>query len=297
MNSNKNKLSNLTDAILKRLKNDEFEKLGKENEVPNTLIILGFLSVLCFMLSISNTDPDDWLAKWKFTFFIFSIIFSMLWLGISIERLSFFKTLWSFGIVKLVISLSISALLLFCTAKSSSLINSVFGIDSSSFPFTRSFLSFFLFLKYLSPFLFLFIIISGFHIFNIIGYLKNNESYESFPASSFCFIVFSAMVAGFFSLCLYKYFSEDKLLAKTYILARSLDFNEENHCLNLKKKKVGVIFIGSSQDKILIDEKEIQVNNLENFFKNESVDFNISNNSKFKLERCVMDTSGSFSDK
>ena len=67
------------------------------------------------------------------------------------------------------------------------------------------------------------------------------------------------MVAGFFSLCLYKYFSEEKLLAKTYVLARSLDFNEENHCQNLKKKRVGVIFIGSSQDKILIDEKEIQV--------------------------------------
>ncbi|UWS31374.1 hypothetical protein [Erwinia pyrifoliae] len=104
MNSNKNKLNTLTDAFLKRLKNDEIEKLGKENEVPNTLIILGCLSVICFMFSISNTDPDDFLTKWKFAFFIFSIIFSMLWLGISIERLSFFKTLWSFGIVKLVIS-------------------------------------------------------------------------------------------------------------------------------------------------------------------------------------------------
>lgn len=297
MNGNRDKLNAVTDAILKRLNKDELEKIGKDYDVPNTLIILVVLSGVCFILSISNTDPDDWLTKWKFTFFIFSIIFSMLWLGISIERLSFFKTLWSFGVVKLVISLSISALLLFCTARSSLLINSVFGIDSSTFPFTRSFLSFFLFLKYLSPFLFLFIIISVFHVFNIIGYFKNNDNYESFPASSFCFIVFSAMVAGFFSLCLYKYFSEEKLLAKTYVLARSLDFNEENHCLNLKNKKVGVVFIGSSQDKILIDENEIQVNNLENFFKNESVNFNSSNGFKFKVERCILDTSGSVLDK
>ncbi|EAU0864506.1 hypothetical protein AKH48_26015, partial [Salmonella enterica] len=166
MKNDTSELSNLPTAFVKKLQNyDELKKRQDESEKSYALIVIGILALICLALGIAKTDSEDWFSQWQFTCILLSIIFSTLWLGVFIERTLIFKVLWNSIITKCITSIAISGLIIFCTAKSSALLNGVFGIDSSSFPYTRSFLTGFLFLKYINPILsFILITLFAIHI-------------------------------------------------------------------------------------------------------------------------------------
>ncbi|MBB7766915.1 hypothetical protein HEL82_014855 [Escherichia coli] len=289
MKNDTSELSNLPTAFVKKLQNyDELKKRQDESEKSYALIVIGILALICLALGIAKTDSDDWFSQWQFTCILLSIIFSTLWLGVFIERTLIFKVLWNSIITKCITSIAISGLIIFCTAKSSALLNSVFGIDSSSFPYTRSFLTGFLFLKYINPIL-LFILATFFliHIIKIISFLFKYEAFDLPPVSSFATVLFSFLIFIFILSWQNSYFSEENLPVKTYALAHLLDFNINHHCINLSADKVNVIFIGSSQDKVLIDDYDMHINSIESFLKGNSSSFFMKNNLNFKIQQCV----------
>ncbi|HHU4480772.1 TPA: hypothetical protein ACUEUS_005150, partial [Escherichia coli] len=59
------------------------------------------------------------------------------------------------------------------------------------------------------------------------------------------------------------------------------------HCINLSADKVNVIFIGSSQDKVLIDDYDMHINSIESFLKGNSSSFFMKDNLNFKIQECV----------
>ncbi|EAM8410295.1 hypothetical protein AB241_20125 [Salmonella enterica] len=289
MKNDTSELSNLPTAFVKKLQNyDELKKRQDESEKSYALIVIGILALICLALGIAKTDSEDWFSQWQFTCILLSIIFSTLWLGVFIERTLIFKVLWNSIITKCITSITISGLIIFCTAKSSALLNGVFGIDSSSFPYTRSFLTGFLFLKYINPILsFILITLFAIHIIKIAYYLIKHENFHFPPISSFATVVFTFLIFIFILSWQNSYFSEKNLPVKTYALAHLLDFSINHHCINLDTEKVSVVFIGSSQDKVLIDDSDIYINSIESFLKGNSSSFFMKDDYNFKIKQCV----------
>ncbi|EAA4993926.1 hypothetical protein FHD21_23185, partial [Salmonella enterica subsp. enterica serovar Muenchen] len=57
--------------------------------------------------------------------------------------------------------------------------------------------------------------------------------------------------------------------------------------INLDTEKVSVVFIGSSQDKVLIDDSDIYINSIESFLKGNSSSFFMKDDYNFKIKQCV----------
>ncbi|WP_193147846.1 hypothetical protein [Citrobacter freundii] len=278
--------TNSDDSVSGILNDQHLQKKSKESEVSTALYILAALSALFFFFAITASSDNESISSWRFPSLLLSIILALIWIGIFIEKQSFFRILWSFSITKIIMSIAISALIIFCTAKSSSIINNVFGIDSSAFPFTRTFLTGFLFFKYIAPLLFVIPVFSLVHILIIIGYYKEKGNYESPPVESFIFSALSLGVIAFSAIWLNIYFDDEKLPIKTYVLAHQLDFNSNNQCENLKNENVYVVYIGSSQDKVLVDDIHVNADSVQSFITSNPVIFDGSKSQRFRVISC-----------
>lgn len=99
-------------------------------------------------------------------------LLAFIFLMIQIERMAFFKVLWGYGFTKLIVSIGASALLVFSTGKAAGVINGVFGVDSTALPLSLTFMTGFVFFKYLSPFVFLIGLLALVHVLIIAVWLK-----------------------------------------------------------------------------------------------------------------------------
>ncbi|HAS1199988.1 TPA: hypothetical protein I3816_004753, partial [Enterobacter cloacae] len=164
--------------------------------------------------------------------------------------------LWRFKTAKIILSLSFTGLVVYCTAEASSIINDVFNIDPSFFPFTRSFLVAYLFFKKISILVYLLAIAGFFCIINIISYIKSKwdgTGNIEFSFGALTYILFICIFSYFALGWVGSNFNDDVLNRKVYSLAHQLDFNKKNPCSNLKDLEVSVIFLGPNQDKVLVD--------------------------------------------
>lgn len=243
-----------TALFLKREKEN-----GKYNEQWGSSValnILAIVAILIFIFSTSNNSNSEFIETLKLPAYIISIMLSTIWIGINIERTLIFKELWRFKTAKIILSLSFTGLIVYCTAEASAIINDVFNIDPSFFPFTRSFLVAYLFFKKISILVYLLAIVGVFCIINILSYFKSKWDGNSDIEFSF-----GALIYIFFT-CTFSYFSlgwvgsnfnDDVLNRKIYSLAHQLDFNKKNPYSNLKDVEVSVIFLGPNQNKVLVD--------------------------------------------
>ncbi len=223
---------------------------------------------------VVETSDWKWLDNNRFALRLWGIAFAAVYVGVSIERSSLFKKLWDFGFTKVVASVAISALLIFSTGKASSLINSVFGVDASVFPFTRAFIAGILAFQYSSPLLIVVAVFAIFHAFDIVGHikLKRTSDYHFPPWHSIAFLGLAIIVLFVSWRWINRDFSDDQLSAKIYRLAHVLDFNSRHSCANIKEG-VNVVFVGSDHSKVLVDMSGVQTETIESF-----VDQKISGN-------------------
>lgn len=275
-NNNKKPVDTLKDYVAAMLENSKEIGWRKKREieaenysVQSALFTLAFLAI-AFLSSIWWDVSSDW--EWvennRFALRLWGTAFAAVYVGVSIERSSFFKKLWDFGFTKIVASIAVSALLIFSTGKASSLINSVFGVDAAIFPFTRAFISGMLAFQYSSPLL----VVVGFfallHAFDIIGYIKSKFSsdyiYDFPPWGSIIFLILAVVVLVASWLWIARDFAEEEFPSKIYRLAHLLDFNSNHACANIQKG-VSVVFVGSDHSKVLVDTNTIQTNNVESF--------------------------------
>lgn len=177
------------------------EKFDKKQENSNVNFLFGIFAFISLIL-ISNgsqNNPDfSWLQNNGFALKLWGISLATIYLGISIERLTFFKPLWEYTLTKVAISVAISLLIVFCTGKAAGIINSVFGVDASSFPFTLTFTTAMIVFNYLVPLIFFLALVGGVHLFIVISWCKSrlydkDEPIDLPPMNS----VFFAILSGF----------------------------------------------------------------------------------------------------
>jgi hypothetical protein len=254
--STKQIIKDIRDTVLFLKREKENKKYNEQWGSSIALNTLAIVAILIFIFSTPNSSDSEFIETLKLPAYIISIMLSTIWIGINIERTLIFKELWRFKTAKIIVSLSFTGLIVYCTAEASAIINNVFNIDPSFFPFTRSFLVAYLFFKKISILVYLLAIVGIFCIINIISYFKSKWDGNSDIEFSF-----GALIYIFFT-CIFSYFAlgwvgsnfnDDVLNRKVYSLAHQLDFNKKNPCSNLKDVEVSVIFLGPNQDKVLVD--------------------------------------------
>jgi cation transport ATPase len=275
-NNNPNKsIETLKDhlvALLAHSKHVEWKRERKSDDdnlsTRFSLLFLAVLSILLLWLSWSNSQDWEWLTSHNFALGLWGVAFALIFVGVSIERSSFFEHLWKYGFTKIVTSVSFSGLVIFSTGKASSLINSIFGVDSSAFPFTRVFTTGLLVFQYVSPVMFIVVLFALAHALQLISYIKlsisSGSRYESPPWDAIAFLLLAIVVLLFSWKWINRDFSESKYSAKIYRLAHLLDFNSKHLCTNIKEG-ISVVFVGSDHSKVLVDLNSVQTHDIKSF--------------------------------
>ncbi|MEN7432371.1 hypothetical protein VA599_16635 [Chromobacterium sp. TRC.1.1.SA] len=265
-------LKDYTIAILEKMKEAESRRTyDLEREVNATSWALGALAMLGLVFlanGFSDANDWEWLSNHRFAIKLWGIAISASFIGVSIERSSFFKNLWSFGVTKVIASLAVSVLFVFSSGKAGSLINSVFPVDASALPFTRAITAGLLAFQYTYPLLIVVALFAFFHAINTVTWLKmkltGKGKYELPPVQSFAFLILSIAVLLFVSRWVNQDFSDTAWPAKIYRLAHTLDFNSKYECTNLRQG-LSVVFLGADHSRVLVDVTSAQTDSLESF--------------------------------
>lgn len=244
----------------------ESEKMGKKYAVDLALGGLAFLAYVFLVKGRSGPSDWAWLNEHRYAIWLWGVAFATVFVGVSIERTSFFKHLWAFGFTKVAASVAVSALFVFCTGKASSLINAVFSVDASALPYTRAIVTGLLAFKYSQPLLFVVAAAAAIHALVAVSWVRakfgGNASYELPPFMSIVFVVLAGYVLFISNRTVNQDFSDELWPAKVYMLAHVLDFNSNHSCVNLKPE-LSVIFLGPDQGRVLVDPHSAQTNDLE----------------------------------
>ena len=261
-------IQDIADAMIYLKQEKKYEGERREWGVISALNGLAILAILILIFSINRDGDSEYLGKWKFYAYLVSVSFTTIWIGVNIERLSLVRELWRFGITKLMVSLSFTALLVFSTATASSTINGIFGIDSSYFPFTRSFLTAYVFFTHASQLIYILLFAAVLNLSPVGRYLKNlwdRDVDREIPWVSISFISLTLVFTYFSWGWVSNNFNKETLSEKIYILAHQLDFNDSNLCVNLRDKNASVIFLGPEQKQVLVDFNTIKPDNISSF--------------------------------
>ena len=253
---------------------DRERRNEREYAAASVTWAMGFLAVLSFLfLAIGTQNEGDWawLNRNRFNLWLSGLGLSAVFVGISIERSSFFRHLWSFWFTKIVASLGVSGLVIFSTGKAASLINGIFPVDAAALPLTRAIVASFITFQYAYPLLIaLTIIFTILHGIDAAGWIKqkltNAHAYSLPPLLSIAFLVISLILLLSFTRLTNYDFSEGSWPTKVYRLAHALDFNAKYSCNNLKKD-LRVVFLGPDHSRVLVDLNSIQTDTLESFVK------------------------------
>ena len=256
-------LSELRAARFQR-KNDKDDRSDEIDWAQGALAVLamGLLGVDLF----GTPRNDDWLSQHLFAIRLWGVGFATIFLGVSIERTSFFRVLWSFGLTKLVASIALSGLVIFSTGKASGLVNSVFPVDASALPFTRAMVAGILAIKYAYPLMMVVGLFSLLHLVSTAVWVKKklDGDYSEPPLMSMAFLVLSLTVFAYLFQWKRQDFSEEAMPAKVYRLAHLLDFNAKHECSNLADGQ-RVVFLGPEHSRVLVDEGYAQTDEIESF--------------------------------
>lgn len=280
-------------ALLARARAWDYERENAREavdaQVNRGLVALVALTLIFLVLATGNAEDSEWLQENQFALRLWGSAFAAIYVGISIERTSIFRTLWSFGFTKFVASVAFSALVIFSTGKASAVVNSVFGVDASALPFTRAFMAGFIAFDYLSLVLAAVGAFALLHALNLLSYINSlrdkDASYEHAPWGSIAALLVGMIVLGFTMRWVNVDFSHSALPAKAYRLAHVLDFNAKHSCANVHSG-LPVVFIGAAQDKVLVDAQVIVTDNVESFVRREKSD-EVSVPPNFELVRCA----------
>lgn len=271
-------LKDVLSKLLEQIRNAERERRSeKENEsytIRVALILLGILSLALILNGTAKHGDSSWIDDHRLAIRLWGMALAAVFVGIVIEQSSFFKTLWSFGMTKVAASIAVSTLVVFCTGRASSLINSVFAVDASAMPYARAITTGLLVFQYAYPLLIIVAIFALLHValvaFWIHARIKEVSFFDEFPVSSLIFSVLAPTVLWFSTTWVRHDFSEEKLPSKVYMLARKLDFNSNYDCANLEKG-YSVVFLGQAQERVLVDAGNVETDSLESFIDEDGV--------------------------
>ncbi|MBB5471080.1 hypothetical protein HDG32_007235 [Paraburkholderia sp. CI2] len=250
--------------VAKRQRKDEKE--AEERDKSWAVSALAVLAAILMFVGMSR--QGSWLDDYLFVIRLWAIGFAAVFVGVSIERSSFFTRLWAYGFTKLTASIAVSALVVFSTGKASSLINGVFPVDASALPFTRAIVAGLLAFEYAYPLLLVVAVFAAIHALVLFGWVKLKLSgegkYNEPPIQSVAFLLLSAVVLMSYAKWVNRDFSNEAWPAKIYRLAHSLDFDVKYECTNIPKG-FSVVFLGPDHAHVLLDQNNPQSEDIESF--------------------------------
>lgn len=264
---------NVVSILEKISKIDNYNKEEKRREevrIELSLTIIGFIAHVLIWNDASKSGVE-WIHAHAFVIKLWGLAFATVFVGISLERSSIFKSLWSFGFTKVVVSIAVSALMVWSTGQASALINGVFTIDAAAFPYTRAMVTGLLAFQYAYPiFVFVLIMSAGAHIFMMLTKWKNsnadiaNHFPHDLPWFSIGFVMLTIALLYSTATWVVQDFSNDEWPFKVYLLAHALDFDGKYSCIGVPPG-LSVVYIGGNQDKVLVDVNRPDTANIEDF--------------------------------
>ncbi|MGE8688766.1 MAG: hypothetical protein ACN6PJ_16605 [Achromobacter sp.] len=235
-----------------RLQRQEKEK--RAYELTWALVLIGTIGVL---LAINRSDSSDWnwVRENTLTFRLCAVILCTMFVGVTLERSTVIRSLWSFTVTKFLVSIILSGLVLYARGKAAGHINEIFHVDASALPITLVFTTALLVLKLLVPFILaIALLLSLVHILISLVWLKdrlNGEVAQLIPLYSLLSTLVSAVILYHGGNWSTDQLSDPRVPEKIYLMAYALDFSHSHECANVPKNRP-VIFLGNAQDSVLI---------------------------------------------
>ncbi len=245
-----------------------------ELAVSSSRWVLAVLAIILVLMASLARPGGDSLATWvwnhRHAILGCGALGTMAVVGISLERTSFVRTLWGHGSVKLLVGVTISAILVCASAQASAALNAVFQVDASALPYARAILTGVMAYK-MTCWLFAIVAFFGLTHAVVLGTALRSKVKGSDEPISFEETVWSgaALVCAACALAVAwaassRYFPDDAMPYKAYRLGRALDFDSSHTCTNVQPG-AAVLFIGPDQAHVLVDENAIDTPDLETF--------------------------------
>lgn len=250
------------------LSHQEQLKSNEQFSISWALGILSFIAI-CLLTNSSQSDPEfDWIRENQLSLKLWGVALAAIYIGASLERSSFIKSLWEFSATKIIVSIAFSGVVVYSTGKAAGSINGIFGVDASAFPVTYTFTTAIIVFHIIAPFLFFISLGAILHLLNAIEWIRakwKGETYELPPYHSFVFPILGCVLMYNGWSWSSDELSEQSLPGKVYMIAHALDFNTNHECSELKKG-VPVVFLGPSQNDILADAYKVKDMDFRTFF-------------------------------
>ena len=230
----------------------KYQSLIEHNDFFFFFNILSFLSVFFIIGFAININKPDSLHR---DIFFWGSLVSKIVLYILIinyiYRFKFITYFYELKFTKIIITFIFSIVLLFCNSKASSLINDLFGISAHDLPYSLTFTTTFYLINYLSNTLLVLGIICliGLVIICVIESFTDKKATPNQNWWTICVLLIFAIVTFGMQI---KEVSESSIRKKAYWLALKMDFNQNYYCRNIKKD-YSVAFIGSNQEKVIVN--------------------------------------------
>lgn len=253
-----NKILEKLTAIEKSVKEielkGEYESLIEKNDFFFFFNTLSTISVaLIIGYEFFYTDSDSIFKDMYFWSVLLSKLILYILIINYIYRFYFIRYFYELKFTKIITTFIFSAVVLFCNSKVSSTINDLFGISAQDLPYSLAFTTIFYLVSYVSNVLLFVGTISLIFLtfLCVINSLFDKEATPNQNWWTICVLFIFAIMT--FSLQ-NKEVSETSIRYKAYQLALHMDFNQNYFCQNIKKH-YSVAFIGSNQDKVIINLK------------------------------------------
>lgn len=248
-------------AIEKSVKEIEvkgkYQSLIERDEFFTFFNILSFLSVtLIIGFSININEPDSLHRDIFFWGSLFSKLALYILIINYIYRFKFITYFYELKFTKIITTFIFSIVLLFCNTKASSLINELFGVPAHDLPYSLAFTTTFYLINYISNALLIIgvICLIGLVILCVAdAFTDKNATPNQNWWTVAVLLIFAVTTFGMQN----KEVSEASIKQKAYWLALQMDFNKNYYCQNIKKD-YSVAFIGSNQEKVIVNMNTVQ---------------------------------------
>lgn len=256
-NTTLEKITSIEESVKKIEVKGKYQSLIERNDFFVFFNILSSLSIFFIIgFSLNLNEPNSLYRDVFFWGSLFSKLALYILIINYIYRFKFITYFYELKFTKVITTFIFSIVLLFCNTKASSLINDLFGISAHDLPYSLAFTTIFYLVNYIcNALLFIGVIcLIGLIIICVSEQLTNkNATPNQNWWTIIVLFIFAAITFGMQN----KEVSETSIRQKAYWLALQMDFNQNHYCQNIKKY-YSVAFIGSNQEKVIVNRNMIQ---------------------------------------